>query len=61
MTDTLNRRVAEPQIGDRVRATMNGEDWLTGTYQKNIELFTQYGVLLDDINEVRYFIAVENI
>ena len=27
----------EPKIGDRVRATMNGEDWFTGIYVEESE------------------------
>ena len=47
----------EPKIGDRVRATMNGEDWLTGVYVQESDTLAQYGVKRDDNGEVRYFIT----
>lgn len=51
----------EPVIGERVRATMNGSDWFDGLYVKNSDIFIQYGVLRDDIGEIRYFIRAEPI
>lgn len=51
----------EPKIGDHVRATMNGEDWFTGRYVQESEIFAQYGVLRDDIKEVRFFVHAEPI
>ena len=45
----------EPKIGDRVRASMDGKNWFTGKYVTESELFCQYGVLRDDIKEVRFF------
>ena len=45
-----------PKKGDRVRASMDGETWFTGKYIEESELFCQYGVLRDDIKEVRFFI-----
>jgi len=53
--------IMEPQIGDRVRATMNGEDWFEGRYVKKSEVFVKYGVKRDDIGDVRYFIIAEKI
>ncbi len=50
-----------PRIGDRVKATMNGKDWFSGVLVEEVELFTQYGVKLDETGEVRFFIeAVPN-
>ncbi len=37
-----------PKIGDRVKATMNGKDWFSGVLMEKIELFTHYGVKLDE-------------
>jgi len=45
----------EPKIGDRVRATVNGEDWFVGVYVKESDTLAQYGVKRDDTGEVRYF------
>jgi len=45
----------DPKIGDRVRATMNGEDWFAGVYVEESETLAQYGVKRDDTGEVRYF------
>ena len=52
----------EPKIGDRVRATMNGEDWFTGIYVEESETFAQYGIKRDDMpNEVRFFTHAEKL
>lgn len=45
----------EPKLGDRVRASMDGENWFAGKYVQESEIFAQYGVLRDDIGEVRFF------
>jgi hypothetical protein len=47
----------EPKIGDRVKATMNGVDWFRGVYVEESETFVQYGVMLDDIKELRFFVS----
>ncbi len=47
-----------PKIGDRVEATMNGEDWFRGEYKENIDLFCEYGVLTDFHKELRYFVSI---
>jgi len=53
----------EPKIGDRVRATMNKETWFNGVYETNIgeshDTFAEYGVRVDELDEVRYFIHAE--
>jgi len=52
----------EPKIGDRVRATMNGEDWFTGVYVQESETLAQYGIKRDDMpNEVRFFTHAEKL
>ena len=51
--------VIVPNIGDQVRATMNGEDWYTGVYVHSSNTIAQYGVMRDDIDEIRYFTHVE--
>ena len=49
----------EPKIGERVRATMNHEDWYEGEYVKESDVFAQYGIMRDDIKELRYFVYAE--
>jgi hypothetical protein len=53
-------RQAQPagpaKIGDRVRASMDGVNWFTGTFVEESDIFATYGVLRDDINEVRFFL-----
>jgi len=51
----------EPVIGEKVRATMNHVDWFTGIYVDESDVMAQYGVLRDDIKEIRYFIHAERI
>ena len=52
----------EPKIGDRVRATMNGEDWFVGVYVEGSETLAQYGIKRDDVpHEVRFFTHAEKI
>lgn len=51
----------EPKIGERVKATQNNADWYIGTLVEESEVFAQYGVLLDDTREVRFFIHVEHL
>jgi len=52
----------EPQIGDMVRATMNGIDWFLGVYVQESETLAQYGVRRDDMpNEVRFFTHAEKL
>lgn len=58
-TDTTAIVSGEPNIGDRVRATMNGEDWYTGVYVHSSSTIAQYGVMRDDIDDVRYFTHAE--
>ena len=54
--------MSEPQIGDRVRATMNGDDWFTGVYVEESKIMVQYGVRRDDMpNEVRFFVNAEKL
>lgn len=50
--------IVGPKIGERVNATMNGKDWFSGVLVEEVELFTQYGVKLDETGEVRFFIEV---
>ncbi len=57
----MEKNNLEPQIGDRVRATMNNTDWYEGEYTETSDVFAQYGVLRDDINQVRFFITAEKI
>jgi hypothetical protein len=52
-------REKETEIGDRVRATMNGYDWFTGVYVENIDLFAQYGVVRDGTDKVVFFVHAE--
>ena len=54
-------RPACPVIGDRVKATMNREDWFIGTFVEEIDSIAPYGVLRDDTEEVRFFIHVEKL
>jgi hypothetical protein len=49
----------DPEIGDRVRATMNGQDWYAGVYVEESQTIAQYGVKRDDIGELRFFIHAE--
>ena len=46
----------EPKIGDRVQATMNGEDWYTGVLVELSDVMVRYGVKRDDTGEVRFFV-----
>ena len=56
----LKAGMKEPKIGDKVRATMNGDIWFTGTYAEESDVFAQYGVEVDDFGgELRYFIRAE--
>lgn len=57
----MSAETNELKIGDRVRATMNGEDWRTGKFVEESETFARYGVLRDGLNEVRFFINAEKI
>jgi len=51
-----------PEIGDKVRASMNGEFWATGVLVETIDLFAQYGVRCDDSpDKVSYFILARKI
>lgn len=51
-----------PQIGDRVRATMNGQTWFTGTLEERSEVFIEYGVRRDDLkSELRFFTHAEKL
>ncbi len=52
-------KIIDPWIGKRVRASMNGKDWFPGVYEKNVDIFAQYGVRLDDSNEVKFFMMIE--
>jgi len=45
----------EIKIGTRGKASMNGVDWFSGVYVKESDIFCQYGVLRDDIKEIRFF------
>ena len=48
-----------PKIGDRVEATMNGEDWFRGELvDDDSRLFCQHGVLTDFNKEIRYFVSI---
>lgn len=47
------------KIGDRVRATMDGKTWYVGTLVELSDIFVEYGVFRDDINELRFFITAE--
>jgi len=49
----------EPKLGDKVKATMNHEDWFIGVYEKESDVLAQYGVRRDDTKELRYFIHAE--
>lgn len=40
---------------------MNGEDWFTGTYVKESDTLAQYGIMRDDIGELRYFVHAEKV
>ena len=51
----------EPHIGDRVRASMNSLDWYTGVYEEESEVFVQYGVRLDNSNQLRFFAVAHKI
>jgi hypothetical protein len=51
--------MSDIKIGERVRATMNGQDWFTGKYVQESDIFAQYGVLRDDIKEIRFFVHAE--
>ena len=44
-------------LGQKVKATNNGEKWFVGVYEKNSDVFAQYGVRLDT-GELRYFIQI---
>ncbi len=59
MDNAETTSMREPVIGERVRATMNGSDWFEGVYVEESDVFVQYGVLLDDIKEIRYFVRAE--
>lgn len=48
-----------PKIGDRVDATMNGEDYFRGELvDDDSKLFCEYGVLTDFHKEIRYFVSI---
>ena len=46
-----------PDFGDKVLASMDGKTWIPGVYEKNIDLFAQYGVRLES-GELRYFVCL---
>jgi len=54
--------MGEIKIGDRVKATMNGDIWFYGKYVKESDVFAQYGVEVEEFGgELRYFIRIEPI
>ena len=47
-----------PKIGDKVLASMNGEDWFNGTLIEIVDVFASYGVRLDGTKETSYFVSI---
>ena len=49
----------DPKVGDRVSATMNGEDWFSGVFEVESDVLAKYVVRRDDTGELRYFTSAE--
>jgi hypothetical protein len=50
----------EPQIGDKVVASMDKEHWFNGKYEAFTDIFASYGVRCDD-GDLRFFIYCEKL
>jgi hypothetical protein len=59
--DRLSAQGGEvPEIGDKVRATMNRTDWFEGVFKERSEVFAEFGVEVPGLG-LRFFIHAEKI
>lgn len=59
--DRLSAQGGEvPEIGDKVRATMNRTDWFEGVFKERSDVFAEFGVEVPGLG-LRFFIHAEKI